>query len=211
MQINRSELADKYLKYLKGIEIGGSSHNQFGLNTLNVDYTSDMNTIFKKEEKKLYGEPLKVDIVSKGDELPFNDNELDFVISSHVLEHFFDPVKALKEWVRVVKPGGYVFMIIPHKERTFDKERERTTLQELINRHNGKIQAPEYDLHCHYSVWITEDLIELCRYLNLNVIEFQDIDDKVGNGFTILIRKKSNLFFNAYFSFYKAFRTFFYM
>ena len=40
------------------------------------------------------------------------------------------------EWLRVVRPGGYVFIIAPHKERIFDKERERTTLQETIDRHN---------------------------------------------------------------------------
>ncbi len=164
------------------------------MNTLNVDYTDDINTIFKQEERNFCGEALKVDIVAKGDALPFKDNEWDFVISSHVLEHFFDPIKAIKEWLRVIKPGGYIFIIVPHKERTFDKNKERTTLKELIDRNSEKIPTPEFDIHKHYSVWITEDLLELCNYLKLKVVACHNIDDKIGNGFTIVIRKRKNLF-----------------
>jgi SAM-dependent methyltransferase len=189
INFKRSSLADKYLNGLKGIEIGGSAHNQFGLDTINVDYTEDINTVFKQEEIKLTGEYLKVDVEAPGDNLPFEDESVDFVISSHVLEHFWDPIKAIKEWMRVVKTSGYVFMIVPHKDRTFDKDRPRTLLRELVDRHDGSIEAPEIDLHSHYSVWITKDLLELCSYMELNVVEYQDEDDKVGNGFTIVIRK----------------------
>ncbi|MDA0096267.1 class I SAM-dependent methyltransferase [Brachyspira hyodysenteriae] len=45
----------------------------------------------------------RTDIISCGDVLPFQDNSIDFVFSSHVLEHFYDPIKALKEWYRVIK------------------------------------------------------------------------------------------------------------
>ena len=128
-------------------------------------------------------------MISAGDDLPFKDNSLNFVLSSHVFEHFFDPIKTLKEWQRVVKPGGYIFMIIPHKERTFDSPRERTTLDELIKRHNGELKNEIERKDYHHSVWITEDVLELCKYLDFNVVEYQDVDDKVGNGFTIVIKK----------------------
>lgn len=181
-----SALANYYLTGKRGIEIGGSQHNSFYLHTLNIDFTDEY-TIFKQEEVKLCGSCMNVDIVANGDDLPFKDNVWDFVINSHVLEHFFDPIKAINEWMRVIKPGGYLFMIIPHKERIFDSERERTLLQELIDRHNGVIEDPHTE--GHHNVWITEDLLELCKYMNLNVINYQDIDDKVGNGFTIVIKK----------------------
>jgi SAM-dependent methyltransferase len=181
-----SQLANKYLTGLRGIEIGGSAHNQFFLDTLNVNYT-DENTCFSENESLLVGHVLKVDIVAAGDNLPLQDNSVDFVISSHVLEHFWDPIKTLKEWMRVVRPGGFVFMIIPHKERTFDQERPRTSLQELVERHNGVGSDP--GTHAHFSVWITADVLELCQYLGLNVIEHQDRDDKVGNGFSVVIQK----------------------
>jgi len=184
MKFKESALAHKLLDGLDGIEIGGSAHNSFGLKTRNVDNTAEL-TCFKQEEIKLCGEALPVDIVSPGDQLPLDDNSVDFVISSHVIEHFPDPIKALKEWYRVVKPGGYLYIIAPHKDRTFDKERSRSTLAELIERHEtGKV--PE-TLNDHCSVWITEDFVELIQWLGWNILEIQDVDDKVGNGFTIVI------------------------
>lgn len=194
-----SKLAHKYLNGLKGVEIGGSAHNGFGLDTINIDIEDSKETIYKKEEKKMCGETLAVDIVAPGDQLPLENESVDFVINSHVLEHFYDPIKTLKEWHRVIKKGGYIFMIIPHKERTFDKNRPRTTLSELIQRHNSKIDQSDPGLSdtyndpkkngMHFSVWITEDLTELINYLEWNIIAVQDVDDKVGNGFTIVIQK----------------------
>ncbi len=40
--------------------------------------------------------------------LPFKDNEFDFVIASHVLEHVEDPVSFLNELQRVSSIGGYI-------------------------------------------------------------------------------------------------------
>ena len=44
------------------------------------------------------------------------DSEFDFVYSSHVLEHLHDPASALKNWWRVLKPGGYLILYIPHRD-----------------------------------------------------------------------------------------------
>jgi Methylase involved in ubiquinone/menaquinone biosynthesis len=186
-----SALAHQLLDGLRGIEIGASAHNAFNLKTLNVDYTDEF-TVFKQEEINLIGHFAKVDIVAPGDNLPFKKGVWDFVISSHVIEHFYDPIKTIKEWLRVVKPGGYVFMIVPHKERTFDRDRPRTTLRELLERHEYP-NPPLVDHHGHYSVWITEDLCELCAHFGWKVVAVQDVDDKVGNGFTIVIQKQVSL------------------
>lgn len=184
-----SKLAHKYLDGLKGLEIGGSAHNSFGLNTLNVDYT-DKETIFKQEELQMQGDFLNVDIVAQGDKLPVLDESQDFIINSHVLEHFPDPIGALKEWYRVVKKGGYIFIIVPHKERTFDNKNSRTTTAELIKRHQTNIYPSS--ISGHFSFWVTEDLLDLVRAIDLNwkIVDFQDVDDKVGNGFTIVIKKE---------------------
>lgn len=185
-----SKLAHKYLDGLTGLEIGGSIHNPFGLNTKNVDYTDSSDTVFKREEMDKQGQFLPVDIVAPGDNIPVADESCDFVISSHVLEHFPDPIKALKEWYRVIKTGGYIFMIVPHKERTFDRSKKRTTLAELLERHaTGIYPKPKSN---HYSFWVTEDLLDLVENIPLDwkVIDFQDADDKVGNGFTIVIKKE---------------------
>lgn len=50
-------------------------------------------------------------------DLPFRDNTLDFVHSSHLLEDFFDWLPALFEWNRVLKPGGHMIIALPDHER----------------------------------------------------------------------------------------------
>lgn len=57
----------------------------------------------------------------------------DFVLSSHVLEHVANPIKALKEWMHVLRPGGTLLLVVPHKDGTFDHRRPTTTLAHLID------------------------------------------------------------------------------
>lgn len=225
----QSDLITKYLKDLHGIEIGASRTNSFQLDrSINVNY-EDCGSDSWEGEANI--KPEIVNLVANGDDLPFKDNTLDYVLSSHVFEHFFDPIKVLNEWIRVLKPGGYIAMIIPHKDRTFDKDRDVTSLDELIKRHNGDYKISDYaymtdekkiqvnfvkqgcdnsdnphilikdgsvpdgytrfveDDHHHWNVWTTQDVVEICKYLNLKIIECHDVDDKVGNGFTIIIQK----------------------
>jgi SAM-dependent methyltransferase len=44
------------------------------------------------------------------------DEQYDFVHSSHCLEHLIDPVEGLKNWFRVVKPNGYMVLIVPDED-----------------------------------------------------------------------------------------------
>ena len=44
------------------------------------------------------------------------DNHFDFLHSSHTLEHMRDPKIGLENWVRVVKPGGYLVITIPDED-----------------------------------------------------------------------------------------------
>ena len=44
------------------------------------------------------------------------DESLDFVHSSHCLEHMVDPRIALDHWIRVLKPGGHLVMIVPDED-----------------------------------------------------------------------------------------------
>jgi len=50
---------------------------------------------------------------SHGDvcDLPFGDDTFDAVVNRYVLEHLAHPQKAVKEFHRVLKPGGEVFLI----------------------------------------------------------------------------------------------------
>lgn len=49
-----------------------------------------------------------------GKKLPFNDESVDAVYASHVLEHIEDYKSTLKEWFRVIKTGGFMVISVPH-------------------------------------------------------------------------------------------------
>lgn len=185
-KFRESALAHHLLDGLKGLEVGGSMHNAFGLDVLNVDYTDDMNTIFKQAERDMCGEAMPVDIVAPGDKIPVGNKSFDFVISSHVIEHFFDPIAAIKEWVRIAKK--YVFIIAPQPDALpSDRTKLITGLSELVGRHTGEIPAPEIDDHQHYTRWTLNTFLEMCAFYGWNVTHTEDPDKKVGNGFTIVI------------------------
>lgn len=179
----------------RGLEIGAAVQNPFCLNTRNVDFTDSMDTVFKREERRVYGIADRVDIVAAADRIPVPDASEDFIVSSHVLEHLLDPIRGLLEWDRIVRSGGVIFMIVPHKERTFDEPLPRTPLSHVVADYENRCVEPSVEDHGHEHVWITEDVVEIVEWMMANtgvqwtVLEVSDVDDKVGNGFTIVIRK----------------------
>lgn len=53
------------------------------------------------------------DVQGSIDTLPFESKSADAIISRHSLEHVLDPAKAIKEWIRVLKPGGRMVIVLP--------------------------------------------------------------------------------------------------
>jgi hypothetical protein len=45
--------------------------------------------------------------------IPVADAELDFIFSSHVLEHLINPLRCLEHWSRKLRPGGIVACVVP--------------------------------------------------------------------------------------------------
>jgi SAM-dependent methyltransferase len=64
--------------------------------------------------------------------LPFHDHSLDYVIASHVLEHVANPIAALAEWYRVLRPGGVIYLIIPDRRYTWDRHRALTPVAHFL-------------------------------------------------------------------------------
>jgi SAM-dependent methyltransferase len=65
------------------------------------------------------------------------DVSYDFLLSSHMLEHSANPLRALHEWSRVLKPNGTLLLVLPHKEGTFDHQRPVTPLEHLVQDFEG--------------------------------------------------------------------------
>lgn len=61
------------------------------------------------------------------------DSSYDFILSSHSLEHTANPVKALKEWIRVMRPGGALILILPNYKKIVDRRRTPTTVEHMFD------------------------------------------------------------------------------
>lgn len=177
-----SKFVSRYLKGLKGVEIGAAASNNYFLDALNVDRWGELDTPYKKQERKMVFHVARVDVVAPGDDLPFEDDAHDFVFSSHVIEHFPDPIRALVEWHRVAR--RYIVLVAPHKARTFDADRPLTTVPELLERHRTGFFSEE---DRHWSVWTRESFVELCEAIGLRVVDSLDPDDKIGDGFAVVL------------------------
>jgi SAM-dependent methyltransferase len=177
-----SPFVTRALEGLVGIEIGASAHNDFGLRAINVDRYPEMDTPYKREELELCGRMRPVDLVAPGDDLPFRDEAVDFVFASHVIEHFPDPIRALDEWCRVARHS--VVLVVPHRDRTFDAGRELTPAAELRERNASGFTSSEDK---HWSVWTRESFLQLCAATGFPIVDSLDPDDKLGNGFMVVI------------------------
>jgi SAM-dependent methyltransferase len=67
------------------------------------------------------------------------DSTYDILLSSHNLEHFANPVKALKEWQRVLTPDGALVLVLPYYRATFDHRRQPTSVDHMFDDFNRNI------------------------------------------------------------------------
>jgi SAM-dependent methyltransferase len=187
MKFPYSKHANTLLSGLKGIEIGGAAHNPFGLDTINVDRISHEHpdfTPYATEQMRLCGEVLPVDVVAPGHNLPFDDKSFDFVISSHVIEHFYDPIEALQEWQRVA--SKYIYIICPQRDALpSDRDKPLTDIADIMYRRITGCNEEASDEH--HSRWTCQTFKQMCSHFGFKVINSLDPDDKVGNGFTVVI------------------------
>ncbi|RZT95242.1 class I SAM-dependent methyltransferase [Rivibacter subsaxonicus] len=72
------------------------------------------------------------------------DAHYDFVLSCHNLEHIANPLRALAEWVRVIRPGGHLLLIVPSKAGNFDHRRPYTRFEHLLE--DFERQVDEHDM-----------------------------------------------------------------
>jgi len=150
----------KTFKGLSGLEIGGPS-NIFSLKgampiylfAKKVDGVNfSNNTIWEGKIKdgahyNYYKNSYGFQYIAEGSDLSLiNDNQFDFLLSSHSLEHIANPIKALNHWRRVLKEQGRLVLILPDSRFTFDQKRPITKLEHLIEDYNNNV-GEEDDTH----------------------------------------------------------------
>ena len=105
----------------RGLEIGAHARPVKGL----APYFTDAVASFA-------GTSGRVDFLADALALPLPDNTLEYLCSSHVLEHLPNPLAALHEWYRVLQPGGWLYLVVPDKRYTFDVRRPLTTTKHFL-------------------------------------------------------------------------------
>jgi len=95
--------------------------------------------------------------------------QYEFLASSHCLEHVANPIKALKEWNRVIVNKGLMILVLPNPEFMFDHKRQRSTFDHILNDYNMNV-SEEDDTHI-------QDVIDNCDLSRVYLLN--------GNGKTI--------------------------
>jgi GT2 family glycosyltransferase/SAM-dependent methyltransferase len=177
----------------KGVEIGPGSNRFPNIQTVTVDFVDEF-------KNRIYPKP---DYIGTAYDLHyFNDKSRDFVINSHLLEHLLNPIRAIKEWMRILRHGGHLLMIIPDKNlipHKFDNKAEETPLRDLILRYEqnltetlddnpktsclGNPENAEFDPRGkpgwrHYNYWTSKSIVEFLVYLGLEVVEVVEAKEK---------------------------------
>lgn len=191
--------AHKWLDGLSGLEIGPAAHNPFGLNTRNVGLNHHG---YHEEQLRLAGHISPLHVEAEADALPLPSESEDFVLSSHVVEHCPDFVRALLEWYRVLKPGGVLYLTTPKRDAApSDRGKPLTSWEHVAGDFdNRQTQEKETEAgafgYCHYHVFSPRTMRAFIRQVfgeRLALVDSLESDDKVGNGFTLVYRKASSL------------------
>lgn len=127
------------LRYIAGtgIEIG-ALHAPLSVDAkkakvLYVDRMSQKDLYDQYPEFKKY-DLVDADIIDNGDELStIPDKSYDFCISNHVLEHLEDPLKALSNWMRILKDKGILYLSVPLPYNIVDRHRQPTPISHIID------------------------------------------------------------------------------
>ncbi|CAJ1958182.1 unnamed protein product [Cylindrotheca closterium] len=131
------------------------------------------------------------------DRLPFDEGVLDFVLANRLLApssvensdpFAWDPIISFCEWGRAVKDGGYLYAVLPNKERTFwHREKKSTTIQEVIAAHMKHVKSP-LDHIDDPIIWNDNDATEFLWYMGLNVVDTLPQHDSVQGGYALVIQ-----------------------
>ena len=134
-----------YVSGKKGLEIGGPSglfgrgkalplYNEIG-SLDNCDFSKS--TVWANHSEEFNFNPAKQSghtFFCDGSALiDIPDATYDVVLSAHNLEHFANPVKALKEWRRVLRPTGALVLVLPNYRETFDHLRQPTHVDHMFD------------------------------------------------------------------------------
>ncbi len=136
INLEHRDIVNRFLKE-PGVEIGAFKTPIPGIKPIYVDRFREY--AHEKTLADYYGDTC---------DLPFYDSSLAYVAASHVIEHVANPIGALKEWYRVLKHHGIIYMVVPDRRRTFDHNRPLTSIEHILeDYHRGVSQVDGTHIH----------------------------------------------------------------
>lgn len=111
----RSFNNDVYFNKVLEVGAGTGKHFKYINHKYDEYWITDLNPEFLSIAKSQMGDIKKEVFFSRQDatSLTFEDNTFDRLIAAHVLEHLKNPHLVLREWARVLSPGGVLTLILP--------------------------------------------------------------------------------------------------
>jgi len=151
-------LAARWLRG-RGIEIG-ALHNPLPVPpAASVTYVDRLSVeALRQQYPTLAHEAfMPVDVIGDAQDLSaFGTCSLDFVIANHLVEHLEDPIRGLGEMLRVLMPGGVLYLAVPDPRNTFDRNRPLTTMHHVIADYRNGTEASRQE---HFREWV--DTVEV--------------------------------------------------
>lgn len=133
-----------------GVEIGGPSSGKSKIlyeNANNLDNVVwSANTVWYKQHKTYNffpGKHGKIIINEATDISEIKDRTYDFLFASHCLEHIANPLKAVQEWLRIIKNEGFIIIIVPEKSHCFDHKRNYSKFNTLLSQYQKNVNEDD--------------------------------------------------------------------
>lgn len=151
-RLTRRRIAKRYLSG-SGLEIGALHRPlrlPMGATARYVD-RMDCDTLREHYPELAKYRLVNVDVIDDGETLGTQpDCSADFIVANHFIEHTEDPLGTLASHLRVLKPGGILYLAVPDRRRTFDSDRPATPLEHVIQDHR---EGPAWSRPIHLEEW----------------------------------------------------------
>ena len=70
-------------------------------------------------------------------------NNYDFVLSCNNLEHIANPLKAVENWLGLLKNKGTIVLVLPRKQSNFDHKRPTALFEHLLTDYKNKVSEDD--------------------------------------------------------------------
>jgi len=155
LYIYRESVASFYIRGgMSGIEIGALDRPLWlpgSVRRLHVDRLSRVDLI-KAYPEKAGSALVEPDIIDDGEKLgKIEHKSQDFVVANHFIEHCRNPIGAIGNMMRVLQPGGILFLTVPDKRFIFDADRQVTPFDHIFKDYQEGSEKSDMQ---HYAEWV---------------------------------------------------------